>query len=1062
MDQHEQVTGLGRRDLHQVEMDAKERAGGCGEAGCCPPVTMQRRTFIQWAGLGAAALTAGARSATAGPFTAEDLIDHCVPVDKKLSADWLRALTDRGEPTWYRGTDLTTIGMPVGGIGAGQLYLTGDGRLAHWDIFNLKAPGYLYPPAPIAPVQVVDQGFAIHVRQGDQTQTRALDSNGFPEVSFRGQYPLATVKYEDGGSPVAVSLEAFSPFIPLNVEDSTLPATVMQYTVKNVSGQPLQGVLAGWLQNAVCLDSGGTLQGDLLNTKRSSDKATSIVCSASASERTVPERPVIVLADFEKGNYDNWRAEGQAFGTAPAAGTLPSQNTVDGFEGKGLVNTYLGGDAPLGKLISPPFEINRNLLSFLIGGGNHAGRTCINLLVDGQIVRTATGKAAEQLAWHNWNVRDLAGKQATIEIVDAETGPWGHINIDQIELTDRARTAHAGPLNEQPDFGTMSISVLAPPDVALASCILPAGDLPAVLFADSVLATAGDGPAPFGSHLRGAVGQSFQLDPGASTTIRFAVAWHFPNRAESGQYYAARFADATEVAQYVSTHIDRLAAETALWVRTYYDSSLPYWLLDRLHSTVSTLATSTCEIWKNGRFWAYEGVRCCHGTCGHVWNYEHVLARLFPQLERSVREMQDFNPEVGMVADTGMIRFRGNWPDFWCGDAQTGYILKAYREHQVSANDAFLTRNWPQIRKALEFLFQQDANDDGVIEGEQHNTYDINFYGPNPMIGILYLGALRAGEELAKESGDAPLAERCHKVYEAGRRYCTEKLFNGEYYIQLVDLQQHPQYQYANGCLSDQLFGQGWAHQVALDYILPRQDVQRALESIWKYNWAPDIAPQNQEHPPQRWFAYPGEAGLFTCTWPKSKHLGPESVLYRDEIWTGIEYQVAGHMAWEGMLTEALAICRAVHERYHPAKHNPWNEIECGDHYARGMASWGVLTGLAGFEYHGPKQHIGFAPRLHPQAFRSSYTAAEAWGSLDQQRSGDLQTNRIEVQWGQLPVQTLAFELPAGRQLRDCQVTAGTKQLMPTVAQKGTRVLITLAEPHCIACGESVVVQLHM
>ena len=152
-------------------------------------------------------------------------------------------------------------------------------------------------------------------------------------------------------------------------------------------------------------------------------------------------------------------------------------------------------------------------------------------------------------------------------------------------------------------------------------------------------------------------------------------------------------------------------------------------------------------------------------------------------------------------------------------------------------------------------------------------------------------------------------------------------------------------------------------------------------------------------------------------------------MLYRDEIWTGIEYQVAGHMAWEGMITEALAICRAVHERYHPAKHNPWNEIECGDHYARGMASWGVLTALSGFEYHGPKQHIGFAPRLHPHAFRSVFTAAQGWGNLDQQRSGDVQTNRIEVQWGELPITTLAFELPAGRKLRECRVTIGQQQV---------------------------------
>ncbi len=142
--------------------------------------------------------------------------------------------------------------------------------------------------------------------------------------------------------------------------------------------------------------------------------------------------------------------------------------------------------------------------------------------------------------------------------------------------------------------------------------------------------------------------------------------------------------------------------------------------------------------------------------------------------------------------------------------------------------------------------------------------------------------------------------------------------------------------------------------------------VRPTLDSIWKYCWAPDVGLQNEKHKPERWFAYPGEAGLFTCTWPKSKHLGPESTRYRNEIWTGIEYQVANHMAYEGMLTEALAICRAVHDRYHPSKHNPFNEIECGDHYARALASWGVLLGLAGFEYHGPQRHLGFLPRTGP------------------------------------------------------------------------------------------------
>ena len=114
---------------------------------------------------------------------------------------------------------------------------------------------------------------------------------------------------------------------------------------------------------------------------------------------------------------------------------------------------------------------------------------------------------------------------------------------------------------------------------------------------------------------------------------------------------------------------------------------------------------------------------------------------------------------------------------------------------------------------------------------------------------------------------------------------------------------------------------------------------------------------------------------------PRAPHLA-EGVRYKNEVWTGIEYQVAGNMAWEGMVTEALAICRGVHERYHPSKHNPWNEIECGDHYARGMASYGVFLGLCGFEYHGPKGHLGFAPRITPDDFRAAFTAAEGWGTI--------------------------------------------------------------------------------
>jgi non-lysosomal glucosylceramidase len=238
------------------------------------------------------------------------------------------------------------------------------------------------------------------------------------------------------------------------------------------------------------------------------------------------------------------------------------------------------------------------------------------------------------------------------------------------------------------------------------------------------------------------------------------------------------------------------------------------------------------------------------------------------------------------------------------------------------------------------------------------------------------------------------------------------------------------------------MFGQGWAQQVNLGYLYPPDTVRRSLSSIWKYCWAPDIGPQTRHHPPDRWYALPGDAGLFVCTWPKSKHLGPLSTRYRDEAWTGIEYQVAGHMAWEGMLTECLTICRAVHERYHPSKRNPFNEIECGDHYTRAMASWGVLIGLTGFEYHGPAGHIGFAPRITPKSFKVPFTAAEGWGSYSQRVEGDSLVAKLAVKWGRLKLRSLRLNLPPEVLLVSVAAKVGTDNFDATGDQQDTAVTL--------------------
>lgn len=1047
------------------------------EQTCGSSCGVPRREFLQLAGAAAlGGVIPWKVPVVAGPFEPSDTADHFVPANKKLSQEWIAQLFARGESTWYSGEDLKNIGMPVGGICAGQLYLAGDGRLFHWDIFNRHnfsgygAENYQKMPKPDYPVE---QGFAIAVEANGKKMRRTLDEVGFPQVRFCGEYPIGFVDYHDPEFPVRVRLQAFSPFIPLNEEDSALPATILDFSLENPSSEAITVTLAGWLENAVACHTGGSFWGERLTRVRRSPRSLAVVHSVHPLPLPAETRPVKVLADFEGENYGDWTVEGEAFGKGPARGTLPNQQPVSGFLGQGLVNTYLGGDRPHGRIVSPPFVIDRRYLSFLIGGGSHAGKTCMNLLVEGKVVRTATGTNNERLQWQNWDVREFEGKTAQIEIVDTESGGWGHINVDQIELRDTPRPAPEGPLEKQPDFGQMALvlfelgedggdgerQLLVAPDWGgaldsehLWQALAPVGEAPA------------EGRRMLHEKLRGALGVRVKIPARKTVQMTFAVLWHFPHRPERGNYYAVRFPMLEDLARYLEHNLSRLREQTKLWHETWYGSTLPHWLLDRLFSTVSNLATGTCQWWANGRFWAWEGVGCCHGTCAHVWNYEHALARLFPRLERSVREMQDFNPEAGFDEQTGAVRFRGEGWKLWAGDSQGGTILKAYREHQCSPDDTFLRRNWPRIKKALQFLFVQDGDLNGLIEGEQHNTYDINFYGPNTMVGSLYLAACRAGEEMAKELADEEFAALCRKVFEAGREATMKELFNGEYFIQKVDLKEHPKHQYADGCLSDQLFGQGWAHQVGLGYIYPPEAVKSALRAIWVYNWAPDVGPQNQAHPPQRWFARPGQAGLFTCTWPKSKHLGPDSVLYRDEVWTGIEYQVAGHMVWVGMLLEALAICRGVHERYHPRSHNPWNEVECGDHYARALASYGVFLALCGFEYHGPKGHIGFAPRLNAEDFAAAFTAAEGWGRFTQKRQARQQEDTLQLLWGRLRLTSLAFEAPSEGPIKAHIVvqTGGVTKEPPIagVEQIGRRVVVRLAEPITLETGDTLRVQM--
>ena len=999
----------------------------------------ERRDFIKRFGLGLAALSLNPwRTAMAGPFTREDF-EHLVPADKKLSPAWVRSLFARGTPEVLHGGELKFVGQPVGGIGAGQLYLGGDGRLWHWDIFNQsQGTGAEHYAKPLLPSSPLTQRFSLKIGEA----THSLDRDGFADITYRGEYPLGIVEYADAAVPLKVKLEAFSPFIPLNTDDSSLPATILQFTMRNDSAAPVQATLTGELENAICLHHRTEL-GILRNRILRDPGLTTLDCSAEKAAPVPVVRPDLVFEDWHQETYAGWEVEGTAFGNGPIKKSeLPSYQGDVGGDTPRVVNSHASApgasieakDNATGKLVSREFVIERNYLAVWVGGGKARpnARLGLNLVVAGQPVRTVAGQDSNAMALQHLDLRPWLGKSAHLEITDDATGSWGNVGVGKMVFTDHPGGAEE--LEELPDFGTLSLALLGEPAAEHSP----------------------EATAPFTEKLSGWLARQVKLAPGASATVTFVVAWHFPNLSlsgplrKAGRYYATKFSSAHAVAHYVAGHFDRLARETRLWRDTWYDSTLPYWFLDRTLLNTSILATSTCFRLANGRFYGWEGVGCCEGTCGHVYHYAHAAARLFPELERTTREKIDFG--LAQMPD-GAIHFRGEFNDFPAIDAQAGAVLRALREHQMSADAEFLRRTWPKIKLATQWLIAKDDDNDGLIESNQHNTLDTDWFGPVAWLSGLYLAALAAAAEMADEVSDPAFAEQCRNIFEVGRKNLVARLFDGEYFINLVDPKHLNAINSGKGCEIDQVFGQSWAFQLGLPRVLPEKETMSALKSLWRYNFSPDVGPYREVYKPGRWYAMAGEAGLLMCSFPRrdwdfAQARGQGSADwaagYFNECMNGFEHQVAGHMLWEGLTLEGLAVERAVHDRYHASRRNPWNEIECGDHYARSMASYGVYLAACGFEYHGPKQHLGFAPKLSPENFKGAFTSAEGWGSFSQKREGAKWQADLAVHWGQLTLKTIALSSMAGDSVH---VSLGGKRLPASFTRDGKSLLITLAQP---------------
>lgn len=834
---------------------------------------MNRRNFLKNSSLLGLGVFASQFPVWGRSIFSWDAAVHNIPIEKGYSKEWIKSLYGRGEKIQYKKSlnELKYIGMPVGGLHSGTVYISGDGRLWLWQVFNTSYDGLnegvenkvvlwdngremqrvrprdgaaFVEPALSDNLRILEQGFLVSVKRNGKVLQKVLEANQWDEVIFEPSYPTCKVLYSSASFPVDVELTAFSPFIPLDEDNSSLPLTTFHIEIKNKNSEPLEVEVIGWFENGV-----------------------------------------------HKGRKD--------FDAVKKLASVKESN----------------------------------------GSNRHVYFEC-------ESVPTEFQKAPD-----HGNMAFMAHDGQAKIICNLESWP---VQAESLQGSDQRSLV---------DFKDLQIS---------------------------------------------SISSKGKLEGNGNKDFQFSVAWYFNNPhpklqehlkdAKEGYWYGKRFKDASEVLNYYAAHLEELDRQTMKWVQTWNDSTLPYWFLDRTFVNIGSLATANTMRFGTGRFWGWEGVGACAGTCTHVWQYGQAMGRIFPALERNLRETTDYG--VGFNADSGAIIFRAEYESRPAIDGQAGVILRTYRDHQTSKDDTFLKKNWPSIKKASQFILNQDKNGDGMTDTPMENTLDAVWEGEIAWIVGLSLAAIKAAEKMANEVGDLEFEKKCASYFSKGSKNMDSQLFNGEYYIH------RPNKEFGrkklgsyNTCHIDQVYGQAWTFQLGLPRVNDKAKTLSALQALWKYNYAPDVGPYIKTHLQGRPYAIAGDAGMVMNTNPKNeKHAYGENETwqlgYFHECMTGFEHQVAAHMMAEGMIDESLILTRKIHERYHASKRNPFNEIECSDHYARAMASYGTFINACGFTYHGPKKQIGFNPKINPENFKAAFTAADGWGSYSQKISSN---NRLEA-----------------------------------------------------------------
>ena len=727
----------------------------------------------------------------------------------------------------------------LGGIGTGSISIGSRGELCDWEIFNKPNKQMVAYPYSF---------FSIYSRfDGEESQVRMLESafhkpygihrpDGylsnevagvprFEKAELQGRGPFVNVRLKSKDLPLKVELEAFSPLIPTEEDESGIPAIFFQYTVKNISNKSCEVAVCATQSNYTSMVGLDKFNNPIINKKQRNET----------------------------------------------------------FNEDGLTGVLFSSDE------SPE---NRNY-----------GTMCI-----------AT-----------------PDKNVTVKSQWADGGWW-----------DGAQDF----FNDFCDDG--------------------------MLDSEQQL-TASDSPLEGVAALKTAsISSKTTLLPGQTQKFTFFLSWSFPNRPKSWEghicpardfgdeiiknYYSYRFPTAISATKYFYNNFASLFAKSKLFADALLSTSFDKWVVDAINATLSVLRSTTCfRVGEEGTFLAWEGCfetsGSCEGNCTHVWNYAQMLAYLFPRLEQSMRRTEFLleTDEDGNMAFRSMQPLGDKrWEMLPATDGQLGCVIRLYRDWKYSGNDQLLKDCYSNMKKALDFAFTYwDSNGDNVLDSRQHNTYDIEFYGENSLTNSVFFAALKAGSKMAEYMGDIESAKKWKHAFESGSVKADSLLFNGEYYVQAIDDVDKYKYQYGAGCLSDQIFGQTLAHLNGLGYVLPMEHVRSSALSIYKYNFKRDLG---KHFNVQRAYALNDDSGLVLCSWPNNTKRPRFPFVYSDEVWTGIEYQVATELIYEGYVEEALDVVKAVRMRYDGVKRNPFNEIECGNHYARSLASYGLMVALSGYE----------------------------------------------------------------------------------------------------------------